>query len=271
MLLFINDVGLFFRDKQMKNKRLDLIDTLRGLAVISMIGFHACWIINLFRLAFTDEIITGPAFMIWERSICMSFILISGFSFSLGRRHLRSGLVIFGLGLVITVVTVTVVPEIRIVFGVLTFLGTATLLMIPADKVLGGCKTKSRAFIISGLIISLAFFLFTYNINKGFLGAENFARIDLPKGLYNGYIATFIGFTQKGFVSADYFSLIPWFFLYLCGYFIHKLVKGTSFENNYLTRGIPGIAFIGRHSLLIYIIHPVVLYVLIYMLSLRVR
>ena len=255
----------------MESKRLDLIDTLRGLAVISMIGFHACWIMNLFRLAFTDEIITGPAFMIWERSICMSFILISGFSFSLGRRHLRSGLIVFGLGLVITVATVLVVPEIRIVFGVLTFLGTATLLMIPADRALGGCKAKSRGYIISGLIISFALFLFTYNINKGFLGGENFLHITLPQGLYNGYIMTFLGFTQKGFVSADYFSLIPWFFLYLCGYFIHKLVKGTSFESRCLTRGIPGISYIGRHSLLIYIIHPVVLYVLIYMLSLRVR
>ena len=120
----------------MENKRLDLIDTLRGLAVISMIGFHACWIINLFGLAFSDEIIMGPVFMAWKRSICMSFILISGFSFSLGRRHLRSGLVIFGLGLVITVVTTIVVPDIRIVFGVLTFLGSAALIMIPIDKAL---------------------------------------------------------------------------------------------------------------------------------------
>lgn len=255
----------------MESKRLDLIDTLRGLAVISMIGFHACWIINLFGLAFSDEIIMGPVFMAWERSICMSFILISGFSFSLGRRHLRSGLVIFGLGLVITVVTTIVVPDIRIVFGVLTFLGSAALIMIPIDKALCGCKEKSRTFIISALGVSLALFLFTYNINKGFLGGEDFAHILLPEWLYNGYFATFIGFTQQNFVSADYFSLIPWFFLYLCGYFLQKLVKRSHFEERYLTRGIPGIGYIGKHSLVFYIIHPVVLYIIIYMLSMRVR
>ena len=233
-----------------------------------MIGYHACWIINLFGLAFSNEIITGSAFTVWERSICMTFILIAGFSFSLGHRHLRSGLLIFGLGLAITVITSLILPQIRIVFGVLTFLGTATLIMIPIDKVLKGCSTKKRSFPIAGLVIFFLLFLLTYNINKGFIGFGENARIFLPKWLYSGYFATFLGFTQASFFSADYFSLIPWFFWYMCGYFLHKIVKGTYIEEDILSHGIKGISTVGRHSQVIYIIHPIVLYVLIFLLSL---
>ena len=250
----------------MNKQRFDLIDTLRGLAVISMIGYHACWIWNLFGLGLSNEIINGTAFVIWERSICMSFIVISGYSFSLGRRHLRSGLLIFALGLAVTVVTSLLLPEIRIVFGVLTFLGTASLIMIPADKALKGCNAKPRSLMVTALVLCLLLFLLTYNINRGFLGFTGSMRIDLPMWLYKGYLATFIGFTQPGFVSSDYFSLIPWFFLYLSGYFLHKIIRGTGVEGGLLTHGLPGISFIGRHSLLIYIIHPIVLYGLIYML-----
>ena len=244
MLLFINDVGLFFREKIMNKQRFDLIDTLRGLAVISMIGYHACWILNLFGLALSYEIINGTAFVIWERSICMSFIIIAGYSFSLGRRHLRSGLIIFGLGLAITLVTSLLLPEIRIVFGVLTFLGTSTLLMIPIDKALKGCNTKTGKMIRISLVICLILFLLTYNINRGFIGFTGGMRIDLPMWLYKGYLATFIGFTQPGFTSSDYFSLIPWFFLYLFGYFLHKIIRGTRIEESIMTHGLPGISFL---------------------------
>ena len=86
-------------------KRYDLIDTLRGLAIISMIGFHACWIMNYFGILITSETLYGTIFTVWERSICIPFIIIAGFSFSLGHNHLRSGLIVFGWGLIITAVT----------------------------------------------------------------------------------------------------------------------------------------------------------------------
>ena len=251
----------------MDMKRYDLIDTLRGLAVISMIGYHACWILNLFGLAFSNDIIYGTAFTVWERSICMSFITIAGFSFSLGHRHLKNGLVVFGLGAAITAVTLIFLPEIRIVFGVLTFLGSATLIMIPLDALLRKRPAQPRSQNALILALCLILFVFTYNINKGFAGFGKGAVITLPAKLYSGYAATFIGFTERGFASADYFSLIPWFFLYLCGYFLHKLIRETTMENTIRTCGIPGISLIGRHSLLIYIIHPVVLYAVIYLLS----
>ncbi len=250
-------------------KRFDLIDTLRGLSIISMIAFHACWLINFFNLGISDETLFGRGFFAWERSICISFIMIAGYSFSLGRRHLRSGLILTVLGAVITLLTVLFLPGIHIVFGILTFMGAVTLLMIPFDKLyVSSCKKNVRTE-RSGIIhiisfaLSLLLFLFSYDINRGTVGLPFCPDIQLPVWLFRGYIATFIGFMEPGFDSVDYFSLIPWCFIFMCGYFLHKIIKDSTAEEKIMTRGIPMIRSIGRHSLLIYIIHPIVLFMLI--------
>ncbi|MCR5590445.1 MAG: DUF1624 domain-containing protein [Lachnospiraceae bacterium] len=247
-------------------KRYDLIDTWRGLAVIGMIGFHLCWMMSYFGIAIPSEMLFGPFFMAWERSVCISFIVVAGYSFSLGHKHLLSGIKVFLIGLVITAVTCIFIPDIRIIFGVLTFIGTATLLMIPVDKAIGQKSLDSSEFRWIGLIFSMLLFLAAYNINNGYLGFKGFS-VPLPKSLYSGYVATFIGFKDPDFYSADYFALLPWIFMYLFGYFLHKAVKGTSFESNVMVRGIPGIKAIGRHSLIIYIVHPIVIYGILYLIQ----
>ena len=246
-------------------KRYDLIDSLRGLAVISMILYHACWIMNHFGILITSEMMTGTAFMIWQRSICISFITIAGCSFPFGRHHLRMGLILSGIGAMITALTWIFVPEIRIVFGILTFLGAATLLMIPLDKAVG--RSDSRSISVAMFVVSTVVFLFTYNINQGYLGFGPGPFISLPKALYKGYVAAFFGFLEPGFFSTDYFSVLPWIFLYTAGYFLNKIVLGTRVEDKVLKKNIPGVSAIGRHSLLIYLIHPIVLYLIFYIMS----
>lgn len=251
-------------------KRYELIDTLRGLAIISMIAFHTCWLLNLFGLAISTETLYGPLFMVWERSICISFILISGFCFSLGRSHMRSGLTVFGTGLAITLFTCIFLPDIRIVFGVLTFIGSAILIMIPVDKLIKDKCDRSKKFSRIFLILSAAAFLFTYNINQGHLGFGSMS-VYLPKWLYKGYLATCIGFMDPGFMSADYFSIIPWFFLYMCGYALHKILGGDLTDSEVMKKGIPFISAIGRHSLVIYVVHPIVIYLVLYLVKVTVQ
>ncbi len=246
-------------------KRYELIDTLRGLAVISMILFHLCWIMNHFGLVISNETVSGFWFLVWERSICIGFITISGFSFSLGRHHFRTGLIVSACGLVITLVTCLFLPEIRIVFGILTFLGVAILLMIPLDKVLSQRERKAHAMIFAAALIM---FVLTYGVNKGYVGVGPLA-VAVPGTLYRGYVSTFFGFIAPGFYSSDYFSLIPWFFLYVCGYELHKLVKGTRAEDALYKLKIDGVNAIGRHSLPIYIIHPIIIYFVIWIISLK--
>ena len=252
-----------------KKNRYKLIDTLRGLAVISMILFHTCWIMNHFGILIPTDMMFGTWFGVWERSICFGFILIAGYSFSLGHRHLRSGLVVFVCGLIIMAVTCLFLPDIRIVFGILTFIGSATVITIPVDKLIGKCVSGEKKAAAMGFSLMLVLFILTYKINRGYIGVSPFA-VALPKGLYKGLFAAYVGFTEPGFFSTDYFSILPWYFLYLCGYMLHKLVEGTEAEKYARDHGISGIDVLGRHSLPIYIAHPVIIYAIIAFLSMKV-
>ena len=50
-----------------------------------MIAYHACW--DLVYLFHADwDWYRGTGAYIWQQSICWTFILLSGFCFSLGRR-----------------------------------------------------------------------------------------------------------------------------------------------------------------------------------------
>ena len=133
-------------------KRLHLLDALRGLCLISMIGFHGMW--NLVYLFGVDApwYRETPGY-IWQQSICWPFILLSGFCWSFSRNHLKRGALVFGGGLIVTAVTCLLMPQNRIVFGVLTCIGSCMLLLIPLEK----WAKKVPAF--AGLGISFLLFV----------------------------------------------------------------------------------------------------------------
>ena len=64
-----------------------------------------------------------------------------------------------------------------------------------------------------------------------------------------------LGLTASDFASADYFPVIPYIFMYFAGRGLYKPVNnGWMPDRLYHMR--PGVlAFIGRHSLLIYVLH----------------
>ena len=65
---------------------------------------------------------------LWQQTICWVFILLSGFCVQLGHHTLRRGAQVFGAGALVTAVTLLFMPEDRVIFGVLTLLGSAMLL-----------------------------------------------------------------------------------------------------------------------------------------------
>lgn len=107
--------------------RYALLDELRGLDLVSMMLYHACWdLVFLFGVEMKWYAAT-PGHL-WQQSICWVFILLSGFCVPLGHHTLRRGATVFGAGVLITAVTLLFMPEDRVVFGVLTLLGSAMLL-----------------------------------------------------------------------------------------------------------------------------------------------
>ena len=72
-----------------------------------------------------------------------------------------------------------------------------------------------------------------------------------------------LGFPGPGFVSSDYFSLLPWLLLFWTGYFLYRLRPAEPLLPDIR---LPGFSAMGRHSLLIYLLHQPVLYALLVLL-----
>ena len=110
-----------------KTARYLMLDEGRGLVFLSMFFYHAMW--DLVYLFGVDAgWYRGTAGYVWQQSIWWSFILLSGFCWPFGREKCRRGLLVFGAGALVTAVTCLFLPQDRVIFGVLTFLGTASLL-----------------------------------------------------------------------------------------------------------------------------------------------
>lgn len=235
-------------------KRLHFLDALRGVTLISMIAYHGMWnLVYLFGVQ--APWYRGTPGYLWQQSICWTFILLSGFCWSFSRNHVKRGLLVFGGGAVVTAVTCLVMPENRILFGVLTCIGSCMLLLIPVEK--GAKKVPARA----GLVLSFGLFFLLRNCAEGTLGFEGLVLCSLPQTFYRNDLTAYLGFPQGGFFSTDYFSLIPWFFLFVAGYFLQRLLDEKGLNEKLFAKGeIPVLNWIGRHSLIVYLLHQPILY-----------
>lgn len=238
-------------------KRYVRLDDIRGITLVSMILFHAVWdLVYIFGMDW-HWFYTNVAF-VWQQSICWTFILLSGFCWSFGKRKLRRGLIVSGAGILISFVTEVFMPDQRIRFGILTFLGLAMLVLIPLEK----CLQKLSAEL--GLAVCLVAFMLLYGINDGYIGILGFVELlHLPEALYHlGDVATFMGFTDMWFYSSDYFSVLPWLLLFLTGYFCYRV----SAEKGWLVVLAEQKSWgrfwnvCGKKSLLIYMLHQPVVY-----------
>ena len=135
-----------------KRVRYHLLDGIRGIVLISMIAYHFSWnMVYMYGAKWSWYRSTGA--YIWQQSICWTFIILSGFCWSMGKQPLKSGLMVFGGGLLVTAVTIAVMPQNRVVFGVLTCIGSCMLLLIPLDKVLRKIPAEAGVILSFGLFV----------------------------------------------------------------------------------------------------------------------
>ena len=239
---------------QNRRGRLHLLDAFRGFLMLNMIAFHGMWdLVYLFGV--DAPWYAGTPKYLWQQFICWSFILLSGFCWKLSRSHLRRGALVFGGGILISLVTLVLMPENRILFGVLTCIGSCMLLMIPLEKLLA----KVPAGL--GLLLSFAAFFLTRNFPAGTVGFEGIVLGTLPEGLYRNLLTAYLGFPPPEFWSTDYFPLLPWLFLFVTGYFLFRLLDALGVNHTLFGRGkIPVLNALGRNSLFIYLLHQPALY-----------
>lgn len=231
-----------------KRPHYGLLDTVRGVCILSMVAYHGMYdLVDIFGLP--SAWYTGLPGYIWQQSICWTFILLSGMCWQLSRRHVKRGLLLVGCGAAITLITWLVMPSQRILYGVLNLLGLSALLLIPLDKVF----RKIPAW--AGLMGALLLFALTKNVARGSLGFEGLVLCRLPRWLYATDLLAVVGFPSPSFWSTDYFPLLPWFFLFCAGYFLWSLLDKSPRAKELLRPGLRPLSFLGRHSLVIYLIH----------------
>ena len=226
----------------MSRQRIWELDALRGLCVLGMVAVHLIYdLVEVFQVLLW----TYPA---WFRLIKewggVLFLLISGICVTLGSRSVRRGAIVFACGMICTAVTwgltfVGFQPSIAIWFGVLHCLGVCMMLW-PLFRRLPwwalacvGAAIIGMGFYVSGLVVD--------------------TRYLIPLGL-----------EYKDFASSDYFPLLPHLGFFLVGAALGRTLykNKRSLLPQISDRGwlVRPLAFCGRHSLWIYLLHQPVIY-----------
>lgn len=146
--------------------RYALLDELRGLDLVSMMLYHACWDM-MFLFGIWMDWYAGMPGRLWQQAICWVFILLSGFCAPFGRHMLRRGVTVFAAGALVTAVTLVFMPGGRVIFGVLTFLGTAMLLTGVLEPLL------KKVMPTVGLTVSAVLFAVCYPVGSGWVGRHS--------------------------------------------------------------------------------------------------
>ncbi|MBR1811334.1 MAG: DUF1624 domain-containing protein [Clostridia bacterium] len=234
--------------------RIRLLDMLRGGAVIAMVLYHTVYTFGaIFRLSVFTAMYAALKF-IAPPIIATTFILISAYASSLSRKNVRRGALIFAVAMGLTVATCRIMPLLGINgagirFGILHFLGIAIML----SPVL--CKLARRLPPVPGIAVCILLAVGTRNpVKNGFFGLPVTDPIQSVNLLFP------LGIYHPPFSSADYYPLLPWLFVFMIGCFIAVMLPKARLPRVCYKKICPPIEWIGRHSLLIYVIHQPVIF-----------
>jgi uncharacterized membrane protein len=225
--------------------RAAILDELRGLAIVNMVAYHVCYDL-VYIHGFDWPWFYGARAGIWQEYICISFIFIAGVCTKLSGRPFVRAFRICACALLITAVTLYAYPDQLIVFGILHCLGASMLLYAVFRGLFRGLPAPV------GFLLALLLVFASWNVVNGFLGFGRFT-VSLPSFLYRTPYLFPFGFKSAGFYSADYFPLFPYLFVFLAGSAAGALVKHLPpFARRVHIRPL---AYLGRHSLVIYLLH----------------
>lgn len=237
-------------------KRVGMIDEVRGIAYIAMIIYH-----TYYDLAFIyGHAMPEPVgiFMKWlQPLIAGTFIVIAGISSNYSSNNFRRGVEYFFCAMLLTFVTAIFMPSEIILFGVLHFYAIAAMIYGFV-----GNFTERIPYII-GIVLFVLLFAVSLNIPRGYIGFEGLYTVEMPSFLYGHYWLFPLGFPAAGFYSSDYFPLIPNLFLFMAGASLGVYFKSGKASRGFYMSRFGKLAFIGRHGLLIYMLHqPVIILIL---------
>jgi len=239
----------------MNKKRFWEIDLLRGLAIIKMIIFNYSFALIYLGIYTFKEGLMFPGLA------AAVFIFLVGLSLTISygrvkhkkpkeiyKKYFSRGLKIFGYGILITVITFLTFPEAFVIFGILHFIGISIIL---GQFFL---KFKKLNLLLGLLIIFLGFYLLSFRFDFSWL--------------------LWLGFVPKNLYTFDYFPILPWFGVTLMGIFFGNILykngkrrfKIKDLSNLFIVKFL---AFLGRKSLIIYLLHQPLLILFLLILGFR--
>lgn len=253
------------KSKEKLKNRVTELDLIRGICVILMVIDHAIYdFIGVLPFVFADFPREGFSQKIYEfagaywnwnvrfvvRIVVLScFLLLTGICCSFSRNNLKRGLKLGGVALLVTVFTlvageVTGDSELLITFGILHCISLALLLCSLIEKF---SPPKFVYAIIGGLMIIIGIVLLDF---------KQYRYSDAP----NVFVAILRQIIGKGMYGSDSYSFLVFGGQVVSGVFVGKVLyperKPILFKNGYKDNPI---TFAGRHSLLVYVAHQVVL------------
>lgn len=247
--------------------RFAVVDIARGVAIIAMVAYHLCWDLSSFRFIAAD-VGYDANWVLIARSILASFMVLVGVGLVLGhgqgirwRAFWKRWIFVAGAALIVTAGTLVTglgmapgsgawpvtlsytLPPAFIYFGVLHAIALFSLLG------LAFVRTPLWLPVITALIvIALPFFY--------------------SDPLFDLKWTSWIGFWQVPPPTNDLVPVFPWFGVVLLGIIATRLVLASPLAARLAAIAPTGrlprlLAFLGRWSLLIYLLHQPLLLALI--------
>ncbi len=244
--------------------RVIWVDAARGVAVVLMLFYHFFFDMDYFRVMHIG--IDSGAWLVFQRVIGTLFLLIVGISLVLSERrnkegyphHLKRGLFLAGVAILITVATWIYPHEGYIQFGIIHLIAVSTIIA-PFFFRLGRWNIALGALVIVlGLLM-------------GQLSVDTHALF-------------WLGMTDQGYVALDHYPLFPWFGIVLMGIALGQAVFAADKKINkvssvlatrapvsgiYYSYFVGSLAYLGRNSLTIYLIHQPIIVGAIWLLLIR--
>jgi len=224
-----------------RSNRLIALDLARTLAIVCMVVFHFTFDLALFGFI-PAETMYQPFWYYFARMIAGSFLVLSGVSLwlahgkavrlpSFGWRFVK----IAAGALVVTVSSFWLVPGGPILFGILHALAVSS-------------------------VIALAFLRLPWAVTLAIAAAIFVLGWAGRSPTFDGLWLVWVGLAETRPPMGDYVPLIPWLAPCLAGLAMAKAVKLERWRTQAPSRLLRGLAFPGRHSLVIYLIHQPILF-----------
>ncbi len=231
-------------------ERWPALDAVRGYAMIGMVAYHIVWNLGYFEFV-PRSVLRSVQFHAFGHAVAAAFVALAGIGLTLAARDgLRLARALRRIGTIglaaaaVSVVTYLSHPESFIFFGILHLLALSSLVSLPF------------LFVPAALVLLVAAIALL-------LPLADFAPV------FDEPILLWLGLGEVMPRTNDWRPFLPWFGVMLAGMLLGRaiLARGLPFGmETWQPRNAASklLAFSGRHTLLIYLVHQPILFPLFF-------